>query len=103
MKIVEAMAYGRPVVSTTIGVEGLDIEPGRHALVSDDMSEFAGSVISLATSPELCAHIAREARALQQARFSRPAMEKSVHAMVDAARTSAMLAATTDVGPNRQR
>ena len=35
-KLLEAMALGRPIVSTTLGVESLDVEAGRDLLVADD-------------------------------------------------------------------
>jgi polysaccharide biosynthesis protein PslH len=47
LKIYESMAAGTPVVSTTIGAEGLPGEPGRHLLIGDDPEAFAAAVISL--------------------------------------------------------
>jgi glycosyltransferase involved in cell wall biosynthesis len=41
IKILEAFAYGVPLVTTTIGCEGIDVVPGVHALVCDDPLEFA--------------------------------------------------------------
>ena len=43
VKILTAMAQGLPVVSTTIGCEGIDVVPGRHLLVGDTPSEFAAA------------------------------------------------------------
>ena len=40
MKIYEGMAMGRAIVSTTIGAEGLEYEPGRHLVVADDAEAF---------------------------------------------------------------
>jgi glycosyltransferase involved in cell wall biosynthesis len=53
VKILEAMAHRIPVVSTTIGAEGLDIENGRHALIVDDMEGFAMACVALLTQPDL--------------------------------------------------
>ena len=47
LKIFEAMAAGRAVVSTTIGAEGLPGEPGRHLMLADDPASFAQSVVAL--------------------------------------------------------
>jgi glycosyltransferase involved in cell wall biosynthesis len=47
-KVVEAMAYGRPVVSTALGVEGLPVGPGMHYLRADDEDTFARALIELA-------------------------------------------------------
>jgi glycosyltransferase involved in cell wall biosynthesis len=47
MKAFEAMAMGSPVVSTTLGVEGLPVEAGTHLLVGDTPDAFAASVLRL--------------------------------------------------------
>lgn len=52
-KIVEAFACGTPVVSTTLGKEGLSIENGEHLLVADSEPEFANAVIRLARDQQL--------------------------------------------------
>ncbi len=44
LKILEAMAYGRPVVSTRIGCEGFLAEPGKHLLIADEDEQFANAV-----------------------------------------------------------
>jgi len=41
LKILESMALGRPVVSTTIGCEGLEVEHDQHLLIADGPEEFA--------------------------------------------------------------
>jgi glycosyltransferase involved in cell wall biosynthesis len=47
LKIYEAMAAGKAVVSTTIGAEGLDVHDGRDILLADDPDALAGAVIRL--------------------------------------------------------
>jgi polysaccharide biosynthesis protein PslH len=47
LKIFEAMATGRAVVSTTIGAEGLAVENGRDLILADDAQQFAESIIRL--------------------------------------------------------
>lgn len=47
IKIYEAMAMDRPVVSTTIGAEGLPIVPDQHLAIGDTPAEFAGQVVRL--------------------------------------------------------
>lgn len=51
LKIYEAMAMERSVVSTTIGAEGLPIEQGRHALIADSSEGFASAVLGLLQDP----------------------------------------------------
>jgi glycosyltransferase involved in cell wall biosynthesis len=47
LKIFEAMAMGKAVVSTTIGAEGLPVVSGTHALIADGPRAFADSVLTL--------------------------------------------------------
>ncbi|HEX8920915.1 MAG TPA: glycosyltransferase family 4 protein, partial [Pyrinomonadaceae bacterium] len=52
LKIFEAMATAKAVVSTTIGAEGLDVHHGQDILLADDAPSFADSVIALLTDEE---------------------------------------------------
>lgn len=70
IKAFEALAMGRPVVSTTIGVEGLDIADGGHFLAADTAADFAGAVLRLLDDADLRARLARDARALVEEKFS---------------------------------
>lgn len=47
LKLLDAMAAGVPIVTTTIGAEGLNLVHGEHALVADDPNSFADSIIKL--------------------------------------------------------
>lgn len=53
LKIYEAMAAGRAVVSTSIGAEGLDVRNGKDIILADDRDEFARAVVNLLREPEL--------------------------------------------------
>jgi glycosyltransferase involved in cell wall biosynthesis len=53
LKIYEAMATGKAVVSTTIGAEGLDVHHGHDIMLADDPRSFAQAVIMLLRDPEL--------------------------------------------------
>jgi glycosyltransferase involved in cell wall biosynthesis len=70
LKIFEAMAAGIPVVSTTIGAEGLPVEDGRHLLVADDAASFADACVLLLRDSARREQLAREALALVTSRFS---------------------------------
>jgi polysaccharide biosynthesis protein PslH len=52
LKIFEAMAAGRAVVSTSIGAEGLDVAHGRDVMLADTAPDFAAAVIDLLRHPE---------------------------------------------------
>jgi polysaccharide biosynthesis protein PslH len=53
LKIYEAMATAKAVVSTTIGAEGLDVHHGRDIMLADDPKSFAQAVIMLLRDPDL--------------------------------------------------
>ena len=53
LKIYEAMATAKAVVSTTVGAEGLDVHHGRDIMLADDAPSFAQAVIMLLRDPEL--------------------------------------------------
>ena len=52
LKILEALAAGKAVVSTSVGAEGLDLDSGKHLVVADDPREFVEKVIELLDSPD---------------------------------------------------
>lgn len=62
LKVLEAMALGRAVVSTSIGCEGLDVADGEHILIGDNPKLFAEHVIKLLTHDEFRAGMAQKAR-----------------------------------------
>ena len=49
IKVLEALAHRIPVVATSVGVEGLAVDPGRHLLVADDPEAFAAGCVTLLT------------------------------------------------------
>jgi glycosyltransferase involved in cell wall biosynthesis len=73
LKIYEAMAAGKAVVSTTVGAEGLDVHHGRDILLADDAGSFARAVVMLLCDPELC-HRYEMAAAETAARYDWPAI-----------------------------
>ncbi|WP_395752828.1 glycosyltransferase [Prosthecobacter sp.] len=61
LKIYEAMAAEVPVVSTTIGAEGLDVKDGRHVLLADTAEDTAVKVLQVLRTPGLGAELASHA------------------------------------------
>jgi polysaccharide biosynthesis protein PslH len=61
-KILEALCYGHPIVTTSVGCAGLALQHGEHYLIADDPQTFAGSVYKLIHSPTLRASLARRGR-----------------------------------------
>ena len=64
VKILEALARGIPVVSTTVGYEGIDVTPGDHLLVGDTPETFAAELMRLLESPALGRALAAAGRDL---------------------------------------
>ena len=64
LKILEAMAMERPVISTTVGAEGLEITPGADILIADDAEQFVDQVQLLVRSPETSKRLGSEGRRL---------------------------------------
>jgi glycosyltransferase involved in cell wall biosynthesis len=62
LKVLEAMALGTPVVSTSKGIEGLDVRAGEHVLVGDTPQAFADAVVRVMQDNTLRARIAQAAR-----------------------------------------
>jgi glycosyltransferase involved in cell wall biosynthesis len=70
LKILEAMALGTPVVSTSKGAEGLDVTHGEHIMIADDPATFARYVIELLANPERARQLAASARSLVSWRYT---------------------------------
>lgn len=64
VKILEAMAMGLPVVSTTVGCEGLDVQDGVHLLIADTPKDFAHACATVLQDKELAHTLAVNARQL---------------------------------------
>jgi glycosyltransferase involved in cell wall biosynthesis len=64
VRILEAFARGMPVVTTTVGLEGIEAQPGKEILVEDSPREFAQAVLNLMNDPELGLLLAKNGRQL---------------------------------------
>jgi glycosyltransferase involved in cell wall biosynthesis len=70
LKLFEAMALGRPIVTTAEMIAGLPITAGADVLVATDAEAFARAVVRVVTEPDLAANLAARARATFESEFS---------------------------------
>jgi glycosyltransferase involved in cell wall biosynthesis len=84
VKILESFAHRIPVVSTTVGAEGLEVTDGVHLLVADDPERFAIQCERLLTEPELRKRVADAAEQLFRERYELSASEERIRAVVQA-------------------
>ena len=62
IKLAEALAAGRPVVTTTKGMEGMDLTPGKHVWVADDAPAMSEALVRLIESPETAIELGKAGR-----------------------------------------
>jgi sugar transferase (PEP-CTERM/EpsH1 system associated) len=69
LKVLEAMAMGKAIVSTALGCEGFDLVPGQELVVANTPSEFAAAVLALLRDPERRARLGRAGRRFAGSRY----------------------------------
>lgn len=69
IKIYEAMAMAKPVISTAIGAEGLPVRDGKEIFLADTPGDFAQKVIRVLRDRSLAKRVGEQARALVSERF----------------------------------
>lgn len=69
MKVLDAMALGRPVITTPAGNEGVGAQPGRDLVVADDPEALAVAAVELLLSPQRAAEIAAQGRQFVETTF----------------------------------
>jgi glycosyltransferase involved in cell wall biosynthesis len=74
LKIVESLAIGTPVVSTTIGAQGLELKHGENILLADDADSFAGEIARSLSDPALLQRIGENGISTATDRFGWPAI-----------------------------
>lgn len=80
LKILEALAMQRAVVSTSLGCEGLDVEHGRHLLVADEPGQFAHRVVELLADGVQRESLGRHGRALVTEKYGWREVGRSLEA-----------------------
>lgn len=82
IKILEAMAAERPVVSTSIGAEGIEYQDGRNIVIADDFHDMAQSVVALLNDEQARRSIALGGKELHRRKYSKATATAAVKAMV---------------------
>ena len=70
LKVLEGLAMGKPVVSTSVGCEGIDVRADEHLRIADTPQAFADAVIALQEEREAAQAMGRRGRALVESRYS---------------------------------
>lgn len=70
LKVVDAMAQGKAIVSTSLGAEGIEGQDGTHFVLADDANEFAGRVVDLLGRPEERRRLGEAARARAESHYA---------------------------------
>jgi glycosyltransferase involved in cell wall biosynthesis len=78
LKILDAWAMGKAVVSTSVGCEGLETVDGRNILIRDDPTEFAAAVIQVLSDHDLRDRLGREARATAESHYAWPVVGRKL-------------------------
>ena len=81
LKIPEAMAQGRPVVSTSVGCEGLEVTPDKDIIVADDPKEFANRTVELLKDEGLRLRIGLNGRKLAETKYDWKIIVKELYSV----------------------
>ena len=77
-KIGQSMGYGLPVVTTTVGAEGIGLIDRENALIADDPAEFAESVIEVYEDENLWNRLSSSALRFIEERYSERAVKERI-------------------------
>lgn len=80
LKILEAAALSKPVVSTTLGAEGLEFVPAKEIAIADEPAAFATRIAELLRNPELRLEMGRAARTRVSAKYGFESLRRSIDA-----------------------
>jgi polysaccharide biosynthesis protein PslH len=87
IKLLEAMALGLPIISTTIGAEGLPVIDGKHLLLADDAASFAHALQRLQKDEDFAFNLGQQGRQLIESQFNRAQLTQQLTAFYTALRT----------------
>jgi glycosyltransferase involved in cell wall biosynthesis len=82
-KVIESLMSGLPTVSTSVGVEGLDLVDGQHVMVADDPGEFADKIGHLISNSRLWRRLASEGSSAMMSSHSWAQVTNQLTSLVD--------------------
>ena len=78
IKIVEGMALGKIIISTTIGAEGINCTSGENIIIADTPKDFANAICKCLEDPEYCNRIGENAQRLIASEYSNDQISKKM-------------------------
>ncbi len=84
VKIIEGMALGKAIVSTSIGAEGISCTNNKNIMIADSTQDFAELIVRLLSKPEICAALSREAKKLIEEDYDNLAICKKIATFLSA-------------------
>ncbi len=82
-KVLESLAAGTPVVATTLGVEGIALQPGEEAFVADTPQAFADAIAQLVENPGIRQQLSHNGRRLIEEKYSWELVVTQLNELVD--------------------
>lgn len=83
LKVLEAMAFGKAIVTTPMGAQGIDLVAGEEALFAADAEGFAGAVLQLLADPQRALRLGAAARAKAERRYDWRVIGRDLLAIYD--------------------
>ncbi|MCL5267267.1 MAG: glycosyltransferase [Bacteroidetes bacterium] len=81
-KVVEALSYGVPMVTTSIGIEGMGLHDRSEVMVADDPNEMADKIVQVYSNKEVWEQISARGRAAMEKTWSFDAGKKSLEELL---------------------
>ena len=82
VKMIEAAAYGKPIVATRVGAEGIEMSDGREFLLRDEPELFAEACLHLLSNYTLCEHLGTAARTAVIKHYDRADIVKLIQKII---------------------
>jgi polysaccharide biosynthesis protein PslH len=89
LKVLEGLSMAKPMVSTSVGCEGIEVVDGEHLLIRDDAQGFADAVVELLGNPERASRLGRQGRQLVLAKYRWETVVDHLEAFLEKIRATA--------------